>query len=259
MNSRCRVLSAAMVLAFFADAASAQMGGSGSIQGSVLDQSGAIVVGASVVATNTATGVETKRSTNRAGLYVVTPLTAGVYTVTISYKGFRSHVQNQVVVDANATAAVDATLVTGLEEEVTVADTPPPINTTDARLGQTVRGEVYSALPLVMPNGGPRNPISFMYLQPGMQNIGRWGNAMGGQDFSNEVYVDGVAITNATTQSEGRNLSFGISVEAIDQFQVETSGTAVSFGGQGSSNFVIKSGGNDIKGCLLYTSPSPRD
>ena len=80
-----------------------------------------------------------------------------------------------------------------------------------------MRSEVYSALPLVMPNGGPRNPISFMYLQPGMQNIGRWGNSMGGQDFSTEVYVDGLAITNATTQGEGRNLSFGISVEAIAQ------------------------------------------
>jgi hypothetical protein len=249
MNPRT-LASIALAAALLATPARAQMGGSGSIQGTVLDSSGGIVVGASVVATNVDTGVEAKRVTNKAGLYVISPLTAGTYTVTVSSKGFKSIVQNQVVVDANATAAVNATLSAGLEEEVTVADIAPPINTTDARLGTTVRSEVYSALPLVMPNGGPRNPISFMFLQPGMQNIGRWGNAMGGQDFTNEVYVDGVAITNATTQGEGRNLSFGVSVEAIDQFQVETSGTAVSFGGQGSSNFVIKSGGNDLKGAV---------
>jgi hypothetical protein len=245
-----RVLVAVLAASWMAGSAAAQMGGSGSIQGTVLDPSGAVVPGAAVVAVNAATGVETRRQTSSAGLYVLSPLAAGTYSVTVSAAGFRAAVQQQVVVDANAAAAVDFTLSAGIQEEVSVVDVAPPLNTTDARLGQTVRGEVYSALPLVMPNGGPRNPISFMYLQPGMQNIGRWGNAMGGQDFSTEVYVDGLAITNATTQGEGRNLSFGVSVEAIDQFQVETSGTAVSFGGQGASNFVIKSGSNELKGSV---------
>ncbi len=250
MISKSRVLLAVLAASLTAGPAMAQIGGSGAIQGTVFDPSGAVVAGASVVATNLGTGVETKRSTSGAGLYVISPLTAGTYSVTVTAKGFKSIVQNQVVVDANGAAGVDLTLSAGLEEEITVADTAPPLNTTDARLGQTVRAEVYAALPLVMPNGGPRNPMSFMYLQPGVQNIGRWGNAMGGQDFSTEVYVDGLAITNATTQGEGRNLSFGISVEAVDQFQVETSGTSVSFGGQGASNFVIKSGTNALKGAV---------
>lgn len=250
MMSKCRVLLTTLAAVVAANVALAQMGGSGSIQGTVLDSSGAVLPNASVVATNADTGIKTTRHASGAGLYVISPLAAGTYSVSVSLAGFRSVVQNQIVVDANSSVGVDVTLSAGLVEEVVVADTAPPLNTTDARLGQTVRGEVYSALPLVMPNGGPRNPISFMYLQPGVQNIGRWGNAMGGQDFSTEVYVDGMAITNATTQGEGRNLSFGISVEAIDQFQVETSGTAVSFGGQGASNFVIKSGGNALKGAV---------
>ena len=49
---------------------------------------------------------------------------------------------------------------------------------------------------------------------PGVQSVGRWGNVMGGQDFTNDTYVEGVPITNAVVQGEGRNLSFGISVEA---------------------------------------------
>jgi TonB-dependent receptor-like protein len=49
-------------------------------------------------------------------------------------------------------------------------------------------------------------------------------------------------------QGEGRNLSFGISVDAVDQFQVETSGTAVMFNGQGASNYVVKSGTNTFRG-----------
>ena len=85
-----------------------------------------------------------------------------------------------------------------------------------------------------------------MFLMPGVQSIGRWGNVMGGQDFTTDMYVEGIPITNAVVQGEGRNLSFGFSVEAIEQFQVETSGTAVMFNGQGASNYVVKSGTNTV-------------
>ena len=99
-----------------------------------------------------------------------------------------------------------------------------------------------------MNTGGPRDPTAFMFIMPGVQSIGRWGNVMGGQDFTTDMYVEGIPITNAVVQGEGRNLSFGISVEAIDQFQVETSGTAVTFNGQGASNYVVKSGTNTFHG-----------
>ena len=99
-----------------------------------------------------------------------------------------------------------------------------------------------------MNTGGPRDPTAFMFLMPGVQSIGRWGNVMGGQDFTTDMYVEGIPITNAVVQGEGRNLSFGISVDAVDQFQVETSGTAVMFNGQGASNYVVKSGTNTFRG-----------
>jgi hypothetical protein len=100
----------------------------------------------------------------------------------------------------------------------------------------------------VMNTGGPRDPTAFMFLMPGVQSVGRWGNVMGGQDFTNDTYVEGLPITNAVVQGEGRNLSYGISVEAVDQFQVETSGTAVMYNGQGASNYVVKSGTNQWRG-----------
>jgi hypothetical protein len=120
--------------------------------------------------------------------------------------------------------------------------------TADARLGQTIRNDLYTALPLVMNTGGPRDPTAFMFLMPGVQSIGRWGNVMGGQDFTTDMYVEGIPITNAVVQGEGRNLSYGFSVEAVDQFQVETSGTAVIYNGQGASNYVVKSGTNTFRG-----------
>ncbi|HMJ84315.1 MAG TPA: TonB-dependent receptor, partial [Vicinamibacterales bacterium] len=145
--------------------------------------------------------------------------------------------------------ALNVTLQVGpITQEVVVTATSPLLTTADARLGQTIRNEVYTALPIVLNTGGPRDPTAFMFLMPGVQSIGRWGNVMGGQDFTTDMYVEGIPITNAVVQGEGRNLSFGISVDAVDQFQVETSGTAVTFNGQGASNYVIKSGTNIFRG-----------
>jgi hypothetical protein len=232
-----------------APVARAQIGGTGSIQGTILDPSGAVVPGATVVATNVATGVDTTRRSSGAGVYVLSPLPAGEYRVSVTAEGFQPLVQEQVRVDALSVIGLNLTLQVGtLQQEATVVATAPPLSTADARLGQTVRNEVYTALPLIMPAGGPRDPTAFMFLQPGVQSVGRWGNVMGGQDFSTDMYVDGVPITNATVQGEGRNLSFGISVEAVDQFQVETTGTAVMYNGQGASNYVIKSGTNELRG-----------
>ena len=163
--------------------------------------------------------------------------------------GFQTFVREGIIVDALSVVGLNVTLqVGGITQEVVVTATAPPLATADARLGQTIRNEVYTALPLVMNTGGPRDPTAFMFLMPGVQSVGRWGNVMGGQDFTTDMYVEGIPITNAVVQGEGRNLSFGISVEAVDQFQVETSGTAVMFNGQGASNYVVKSGTNTFRG-----------
>ena len=228
---------------------SAQIGGGGSIQGTVLDTSGAPVPGATVTATNVATGIQTIRQTTQAGVFALVPLQPGEYRVTVSLDGFQTFARDGIIVDALSVVGLNATLQVGnITQEVLVTAEAPPLATADARLGQTIRNEVYTALPLVMNTGGPRDPTAFMFIMPGVQSIGRWGNVMGGQDFTTDMYVEGIPITNAVVQGEGRNLSFGISVEAIDQFQVETSGTAVTFNGQGASNYVVKSGTNTFRG-----------
>ena len=229
--------------------ANAQIGGGGSIQGTVLDTSGAPVPGATVTATNAATGIQTIRQTTNAGVFALVPLQPGEYRVTVALDGFQTFARDGIIVDGLTVVGLNATLQVGnITQEVLVTAEAPPLATADARLGQTIRSEVYSALPLVMNTGGPRDPTAFMFIMPGVQSIGRWGNVMGGQDFTTDMYVEGIPITNAVVQGEGRNLSFGISVEAIDQFQVETSGTAVTFNGQGASNYVVKSGTNTFHG-----------
>ena len=235
----------------------AQIGSSGSIQGIVTDPGGAVVPGATVVAKNVATKEETTRQTNDVGLYVIKPLPPGEYNVVVSAPGFLTLIQEKVVVDALSTATVNLSLKVGdVKETVTVADAPAPLNTSDARLGTTIRNELYTNLPLAMGTAvagsgigqGPRNPGAFIFLLPGVTEGNRWGQVNGAQGFSKDVFVEGVPITDPIQQGEGRTISLGVSVEAVEQFQVETSGTGVEFNGQGAENYTIKSGKNEFHG-----------
>ena len=62
------------------------------------------------------------------------------------------------------------------------------------------------------------------------------------------MFIEGVPVTDPIQQGEGRTVALGVSVEAVEQFQVETSGTGVEFNGQGSENYTIKSGTGQFHG-----------
>ncbi len=235
----------------------AAQSGSGIINGTVTDSSGAAIPGATVIARNLATGVETTRQTTDSGLYVITPLPPGEYSVTVKANGFKSLIQEKVIVDAVGSVSINVTLNAGeITESVTVENAPTQLNTTDSRLGTTIRNELYTRLPLAMGTAvagsgigqGPRNPGAFIFLLPGVSEGNRWGTINGAQGFSKDVFIEGVPITDPIQQGEGRTISLGVSVEAVEQFQVETSGTGVEFNGQGSENYTIKSGGSQFHG-----------
>jgi hypothetical protein len=241
-------------LLIFAGLALAQVGGTGSIEGTVTDPSGAAVAGADVTAVNIATGVETARKTSIAGVFVLPLLPAGEYKVTIKANGFQTLTQAHVVVEALATVGMNPTLQIGsATQSVTVTDQPTILKTDDVALGSSVDNRVYDALPLAM-NGAARDPSAFAGLASGVSNYSTQpagpstGSFNGGQTYQNEVYIEGLPLTSAGTESDTRNLAFGVSVEAVDQFQVETSGAKAMYEGQGVSNYVFKSGTNVFHG-----------
>jgi hypothetical protein len=204
---------------------SAQIGGAGSIQGVVSDPSGAVVPNATVTATNVATGVATTRQTTQAGYYVLSPLNAGNYTISVTAPGFQKLTQEHVVVDALAQVGLNLTMQIGAAaEEVTVSAAPPQLDTSDASMGQTMRNEIYGALPLQMGNA-PRDPTAFTQFLPGVTTGASTGNTagnvLGSQEHSQEIYVEGLPTTNPSAEGESRTLGLGISVEAVDQFQLE--------------------------------------
>src|SRR5580704_5236100 len=232
----------------------AQVGGTGSIQGTVTDPSGAVVAGATVTATNAATGEATTHRTTDAGVFVLPLLPAGEYTVTVKAGGFQTLTQPHVIVDALATVAVNPKLQIGAAtQSVTVNEQPTVLHTDDVALGSSVENNVYDALPLAM-NGSARDPTAFAGLAVGVDNYSTQaagpstGSFNGGQTYQNEVYIEGLPLTSAGTESDTRNLAFGVSVEAVEQFQVETAGAKAMYEGQGVSNYVFKSGTNQFHG-----------
>ena len=254
----------ALVFLVFAMAfpSSAQINGAGSISGVVTDPSSAVIPGSTVEATNVATGVKTSRLTTSAGFYVVSPLPAGLYTITIAAKGFQTLIQENVHIDAESTVGFNATLSVGTSvEQVVVTSAPPALNTTDASMAYTIHNEVYEALPVGMGVGtgnNGRDPLHFVTLLPGVSGYSGFsgGTIMGlplgsgSSGHAEEPYLEGIPLSNAVLQGEVRPLQIGMSIEAVDQFQLEGAGASPQFYGQGATNMTLKSGTNQFHGSV---------
>jgi hypothetical protein len=221
----------------------AQTGGEAGIQGTVTDPTGAAIPNATVTVTNSATGVATTRETTADGLYTVSPIIPGVYTVEVKAPGFKPHVQQNLSIDALHLTGLNVAMEIGSQDvAITVSEAPPPLDTTNATLGLTIENEAYANLPLQM-NGGQRDPTAFAALTPGAQSGSRLPVIGGTGNYLGQLYLDGLPAETVSQQGDNRLVSLAVSVDAIDQFQVVTSTPSAEYSGAGSENFTLKSGG----------------
>jgi hypothetical protein len=253
-----QVLSLIAVLLPFG--AKAQLAGTGTIEGTVTDSTGAVVVGAQVSAVSLATGARTDRLTTKSGLYSLAPLDAGDYTVTISARGFEKLVRENIHVDGLQVLALNVTLQVGAASQtITVSEEPPPLETSNATLGATLENQVYQSLPLEMggANGistDQRRATDSAILMPGVSNNETKNNesdepmVVNGNASSSEMYIEGLPFESASVSGDPRYIWSAISVEAVDQFQVKTTAYSAEYQGLGVENFTIKSGTNQIHG-----------
>ena len=244
----------AIVAITFASTSLGQTSGTGSIEGTVTDPSGAVVSGATVTATNSLTGVSSTSTTTGSGHYVISLLQPGTYTVVVTAPSFAGLTQQNIVVDALTVSPLNPKLSLGAaSQSVTVSSEPPMLQTEDLKLGSNIDNDTYDSLPLQM-NASARDPSAFIGLAVGVNSFSTQaagpstGSFNGGQTYQNETYIEGLPMTSAGTESDTRNLAFGVSVEAVEQFQVATTGSEASYEGQGVSNFIVKSGTNRFHG-----------
>jgi len=243
--------------------AMAQLSGKGAITGSALDTSGAVIPGATVTAINGATGIKTVTTTTGAGDFNFSNLDPGTYTVVTTAKGFEKLVQENIQVNALESQVYNPVLTVGGQDvQITVTAEPPQLETNNATLGSTMEQETYAELPIEMGaygNADQRRATDFAYLMPGVQGNETNGNATtntgvvngsGSRGAASAVYIDGIPFVRAGGNGDPRFVWTAISVDAVDQFQVQTTGYSAIYEGQGVMNYSIKQGGAKYHGSV---------
>jgi Carboxypeptidase regulatory-like domain len=241
-------------------AAMAQLAGTGTIEGTVTDPSGAVIAGATISAQNVATGVVITRTTSKSGLYSLSPLDVGAYTVTVTASGFEKLMRENLHVDGMQVLALNLTLQVGATTMTVTVDTAPPaLETDDATLGAAMENDVYQSLPLEMGAYGQadqRRVTDFASLMPGVSANETSNNAtdepmvVNGNATATEMYIEGIPFTAAGGQGDPRAIWPAFGVETIDQFQLKTTGYSAEYQGLGVENFSVKSGSNQIHGTV---------
>jgi hypothetical protein len=227
------------------------IGPTGSIVGTVSDPSGAVVPKARVTVRNQETNATRDVETNGFGDYTVSLLSPGRYRVSAEKTGFRRSVYSGVNLDVDQAERVDFSLQIGaLNEEITVADAPPIIQTDTSTLGQVIDPRQMRELPL-----NERNFLSFALLVPGSQqpSEGSQNSTQGGavsvngaREQSNSFLLEGVD-NNDPYINQYVALP---SAEAIQEFKVQSGDYSAEFGRSGGAqiNVILKSGANQFHG-----------
>lgn len=228
-----------------------------SINGTVIDQTGAVVPDVQIRVRNLNTGLERAVTTNQAGFYSLTLLPVGVYELTAERSGFATLKRGDLKLSIGQVLTLDLTLtVAGAQEVVTVTAEPPVVEVTRPSVSSTVNDLAVANLPV---NG--RNFLDFILLTPGVNRDHRQGDlSFGGlRGTNNSLQIDGADNNNTFFgQALGRTGSgrapYQFSQDAVAEFQVNTNSYSAEFGRAGGAviNVVTKSGTNQFHGTAFW-------
>src|SRR5712691_2419872 len=222
------------------------------INGTVVDQSGAVLPGVTVVAIQTETGFRREVVTDESGSYALLNLPIGAYRLEASLVGFRSFVQTGIVLQVSSNPVIKVTLQLGeLAETLTVQGQAPLVETRNPAVGNVVTNEQVEALPME-----GRNVASLVMTVGAAVDTGNPSSRSltasrgiaiaGGQQFGVAYLLDGALHNNVY---DGDNLPLPFP-DAVQEFKVETSSQQAQNGYKagGTASVATKSGTNAFHG-----------
>ena len=235
-----------------------------SVYGTVTDPAGAVIPGAAVQARNVEKGTTFRSVSNNAGIYTLSYLPLGRYTVEIEAKGFKKFVRQDIVLGINDKLGLDAQLEVGqTTEAITVTGEAAMLQTETASRGGSVEQQLIEG----MPNNG-RNAMNVVFATPGVYKPSTaQGNSFGfngtgnmtpsingsaagssGREWNTEILVDGTANNRMT-----KEIVTPPAIEAIQELQVLTNTYDASYGhtAGGVISMVTKSGNNSFHGVVF--------
>jgi hypothetical protein len=260
-----RIVAATSLVLFPCLALLTWAGVGGSISGAVKDSTGAAIPQATVTATDAGTGVEHTTSTDDRGNYSFLSLPVGRYDVEMTRAGFKPYKRTDVVIDANSTLVVDATLAIGEKTDtVTVSESAVHVETVNSQMGEVVTGTQMTAVPL---NG--RSFTDLLSLQPGVvpatsitsstvQDVGASVLSPSGDLNPGTISINGqrefanAFLVNGSDVEEDVNMGAAIvpNLDSIAEFRILTNNFDAEYGefSGGQINVVTKSGANEFHG-----------
>ena len=222
------------------------------LRGRVVDSSGAVLPGASIVARNQASGLFRAGASNPDGTYFFSGMTPGTYEVTAELQGFKKTVRRGTLLEVGRTTSLDLTLeLGGVGEELTVVGEAPLVDLTSKEVGGQITSRELIDLPSVN-----RNFIGFIGLLPGVvptistESFGSDSVTVNGQDARNNNYLLDGANNNDDVIGQRAGTQARTPLEAIQEFQVITNQFDAEFGRTTGAivNAISKQGGNELHG-----------
>ncbi|PYR26370.1 MAG: hypothetical protein DMF98_09245 [Acidobacteria bacterium] len=232
--------------------ASAQVD-TGTILGTVKDQTGAVLPGATVTITHEGQALTLSTVTRQDGTYIFTPIRTGAYAVEVEFEGFKKGVRRGITVAIQQQAVVDFSLEPGgLSEEVVVTADSPLLQTGSGAVGGTLKAQTIEELPIngrdytilarltagvVPPQPGARAPLMF--------------SANGVRPAQNNYLLDGID-NNTSNVDFLSGVAYIVKppVDAVDEIKILTSSFSAEYGRAGGAvlNTTLRSGTNQLRG-----------
>lgn len=227
----------------------------GAVQGTVVDQTGSALAGATVTLRNQGTNQTRTISTNPEGAFYARELPAGQYELRAESLGFSAYVNDAIVISLGRVVQLTVRLAPArVQQQITVSEQPPAIDSTQTTEATSIDHERIEESPVVS-----RNYLDFVLLAPQLTRSNIQG-ATGGQSAladsgftfaglrsrSNSLYIDGVENNDEFAGSARTELS----PETVQEFQVVNNGLSAESGGgaSGPINVITKSGVNTLHG-----------
>jgi hypothetical protein len=237
----------------------------GKVQGTVTDEAGGAIPGASVVLHNDNTGVDVTRQTNGEGHYIFDFVDPGTYTVIVEQAGFKKSEQKNVTIQQRADITADIKMaIGGVDEVVTVESPPVQVEFNNASSALTIEQKVIEELPI-----RGRNPYNVATLDPTVSpGTGATSNenrpyhhayandldAGGGTRSANDVLLDGVPLTTSF------KTSYTPAMDAVQEVTFQKNAVDSEYGYSAGGIIVLnmKSGTNEFHGSVFYHLRDPR-
>src|SRR2546426_4689642 len=238
--------------AFGSDAIWAQS--TAQINGTVRDQSGAVMPGVDITVMQTATGLMRTTVTNETGSYVFANLPIGPYRLEAALPGFRTYVQSGIILQVGSNPQINAVLELGqVAEAIEVTADAALVETRSTGVGRVIDNQRVLELPL---NGRQATELIFL---SGMATPGTGATSTTTRNYPTiQVAIAGGLATGVAYNLDGANINDpynGLNLpipfpDALQEFKVETSGLPAQYGTYSSAavNAVTKSGTNQFHG-----------